>query len=505
VSATAGDTRTIGIAAHARARPDAVALVAGSARLTYPELDARVNRAARALQHFGVTAGDRIAIALRNRIEFFEVASAAARLDCEVVPVPWRSKRDEVAYLVEDSRARILVAEDDARETTATLPNAALHVGAEYEAALAAEVDEPVGEDGPAPVRFRYYTSGTTGRPKAVDRARPDVDTYLRGILTYPPMAGLTDPGEVHLVCGPLYHTAPCAFANYALLLGHTVVVMERFDAEECLQLIDRERVTWTHMVPINFVRILQLGDEKRDRYDVASIRKVLHAAAPCPVHVKRAIMEVFPPNTVWEYYGMTEGFATIVSPQEWARKPGTVGRPMPGVELKILDVDGRELPPGEAGVIHVSSPRGRFEYAGAPEKTSEAWRGDLFTVGDMGYLDGDGYLFLTDRMQDLIISGGANVYPAEVEALLLQHDAVADVAVIGIPDDEWGERVHAIVEPRTPVTPDDLIAFAREHLAHYKCPRSVELVERLPRDENGKVRKRELREPYWAGRDARI
>ena len=505
MSATAGDTRTIGIAAHARVRPDAVALVAGDRRLTYRQLDERVNRAARALIRNGAMSGDRIAIALRNGIEFFEAASAAARLDCEVVPVPWRSKRDEIAYLVADSNARVLLAEEDARETTASLDVAVLHAGHEYETALAREDPAPSGDEGPAPVRFRYYTSGTTGRPKAVERARPDIDTYLNGILSYPPMAGLTEPGEVHLVCGPLYHTAPCAFANYALLLGHAVAVMERFDAEECMQLVDRERVTWTHMVPINFVRILQLPDELRAPVDVSSVRKVLHAAAPCPVHVKRAIMEVFPPDTVWEYYGMTEGFATIASPQEWSRKPGTVGRPMPGVELKILDANGREVPAGEVGVIHVSSPRGRFEYAGAPEKTSAAWRGDLFTVGDMGYVDDDGYLFLTDRMQDLIISGGANVYPAEVESILLQHDAVADVAVIGIPDDEWGERVHAIVEPRASVMPDELVGFARERLAHYKCPRSVELVERLPRDENGKVRKRELREPYWAGRDARI
>jgi long-chain acyl-CoA synthetase len=207
----------------------------------------------------------------------------------------------------------------------------------------------------------------------------------------------------------------------------------------------------------------------------------------------------------VWEYYGMTEGFATIVSPEEWNAKPGSVGQPMPGVELKILDANGREAGPGEVGVIFVSSPRGRFEYAGAPEKTSSAWRGELFTVGDMGYVDADGYLFLTDRMQDLIISGGANVYPAEVESVLLQHPAVADAAVIGVPDDEWGERVHAIIEPRAALTPDEVIAFAREHLAHYKCPRSVALVDALPRDENGKVRKRELREPYWAGRNARI
>lgn len=500
------DISALGIAAHARAEPGRAAIVARDRRVTFAELDAGANRAARALQRLGVGSGDRVALALRNGPEFFEAANGAARLDAEVVSAGWRLKTDELAYLVADSGARVVVAEPDARETTAQLGVRALHLGGEYEAAIAGEEAGPIeGVDEPAPIRFRYYTSGTTGRPKAVERSRSSVERYIQTMLAYPPMEGLTGPGETHLVCGPLYHTGPCAFANYASLLGHTIVLLNRFDAEACLTAIERERVAWTHMVPINFVRILSLPHHVVRRYDLSSLRKVLHAAAPCPPSVKRAIMNVFPPGVVWEYYGMTEGFATIISPDEWLRKPGSVGRPMPGVELKILAEDGTEMPRNETGLVYLSSPRGRFTYAGAPEKTAEAWHGELFTVGDMGYLDDDGYLFLTDRKQDLIITGGANVYPAEVESVLHAHPAVADAAVIGVPDDEWGESVRAIVETRGSVTADELIAFCRDRLANYKCPRAIELVDALPRDENGKVRKRELREPYWAGRTTRI
>jgi long-chain acyl-CoA synthetase len=323
-------------------------------------------------------------------------------------------------------------------------------------------------------------------------------------MLAYPLLDGLTSPDEVHLACGPLYHTAPRAFASYALLLGQTLVLVRSFDAAECLQLIERKRVTWTHMVPINFVRILALQNPHAS--DLSSMKRVLHAAAPCPVEVKRRIIDLFPTETVWEYYGMTEGLATMISPGEWLEKPGSVGRAAPGIEVHILDEDGRELPPGQVGLVYVTPMAGvRFSYAGAPEKTEEAWRGELYTVGDMGRLDDDGYLFLTDRKQDLIISGGANVYPAEVEAVLYAHPAVGDCAVIGVPDPEWGEQVKAIVEPRGEVTAEELIAFCRTNLAHDKCAKSVDFVDALPRDPNGKVRKRELRDRYWAAKGRKI
>ena len=497
--------RRFGVAAHARARPDATALVADDRRITYGELDAGVNRAAHAFRKRGVVPGDRVAVALRNRPEFFEAALAAARLGADVIPLSWRFKRDEVRAIVDDANARLVIAEADAHETMHDLP--ALHLGGPYEDALAAEPGTaPDGALDPAPVFYRYYTSGTTGVPKAVERPKPSLDAYLAGVLGYPTMQGVTSEGDVHLVCGPLYHTAPCAFGNYALLLGQTIVLMTHFDAEHALRLFERDRVTWTHMVPINFVRILALPDDTRARYDLSSTKRILHAAAPCPVDVKRRIMDVFPDDTVLEYYGMTEGLATIIPPDEWLKKPGSVGRAGPGLEVSIRDDEGNELAAGEVGLVYVSPMGGvRFEYGNAPDKTAQAWLGDRYTVGDMGYLDEDGYLFLTDRKVDMIISGGANIYPAEVEAVLYRHPAVGDCAVIGVPDDEWGEAVLAVVEPRAPVTGDDLIAFCRANLAHYKCPRLVELVDKLPRDESGKVRKRELRDPHWADRERKI
>ncbi|MFN2544014.1 MAG: AMP-binding protein [Actinomycetota bacterium] len=487
----------LGIAAHARRNPWKTAISDGDRQVSFGELHGRSCRAAHLLRGLGIGPEQRLAVALPNCPEFFEVSAAAAMLGAEVVPISWRATADELGYLVGDSGATVLVAESDRDVAAAVLSLD------EYERLLVAEPDTPPQDSlDPAPTFYRAYTSGTTGRPKAVDRPHPTVERYLQSMLRYPLLQGLTDPGEVHLACGPVYHTAPRAFAAYALLLGQSVVLMRHFDAKECLRLIERHRVTWTHMVPINFVRILALPNA-RD-FDLSSVKRVLHAAAPCPVDVKRRVMDLFPRNTVWEYYGMTEGLATMISPSEWLRKPGSVGRAAPDLEVHILDDEGREVPRGEVGLVYVPPMAGvRFSYAGAPEKTAEIWRGDLYTVGDMGYVDEDGYLFLVDRKQDLIISGGTNIYPAEVEAVLYGHPAVGDVVVIGVPDPEWGEQVKAIVEKRADVTELELIEFCRERLAHDKCPKSVDFVEQLPRDPNGKVRKRELRDRYWdaAGR----
>jgi long-chain acyl-CoA synthetase len=271
------------------------------------------------------------------------------------------------------------------------------------------------------------------------------------------------------------------------------------FDAETCLATIEREKVTWITCVPTHFVRILALPDEVRNRYDLSSLKAVMHSAAPCPSDVKAAIMDFFPPGVVWEVYGGTEGAMTVCSPQEALEKRGSVGRAFPpGTEIKVFDLQGNPLPPGVPGLIY-GQPMMGFRYRGARDLDKQTWHGELFTLGDVGCLDEDGYLFITDRLKDMIISGGANIYPAEVEATLFNHAAVGDAAVIGVPDMHWGEKVKAIVELRGPASEADIIAFCRKHLAHYKCPTSVDFVERLPRDPNGKIRKRELREPYWA------
>jgi long-chain acyl-CoA synthetase len=511
-----------GVAAFARRTPTKPALVDGQRIVSFADLNRRMNQLASALRTLGIGAGDRIALALRNRVEWFEVAGAASRAGVTVVPVSWRSMHDEVAYLVEDSGSLAVFAEADATDVMAGLP--AVFLGQQYEEMLDAEDGEPLAMSTDRPlIGFRYYTSGTTGRPKAIEGELPtgeELEVLRRAFM--PPVTaaqpgadgirplgrgqteGLEDGDEVHLLVGPAYHTAPGTFASRALQYGQTVVVMPHFDAEECLRLIERHRVTWSHMVPINFVRILKLPDAVRLHYDLSSVRRILHAAAPCPVEVKRSVMELFPTGSIYEYYGATEGLATVCPSDEWERKPGSVGRAAPGVEVRVFDDHGEPLPPGEVGTVYFS-PMMRFAYASAPEKTQAAWRGEFFTAGDMGYVDGDGYLFLTDRKIDMIISGGANVYPAEVEAVLIAHPAVMDVAVFGVPDPEWGERVHAMVELGTAAGTDDLLQFCRQRLAHYKCPTTVQVVERLPRDPNGKIRKRVLRAPYWEGAPRQI
>jgi long-chain acyl-CoA synthetase len=305
----------------------------------------------------------------------------------------------------------------------------------------------------------------------------------------------------VHLLAGPLYHTGPASYAQVHLLIGATVVMMERFDAPECLRLIDRHRVTNSFMVPTHFARILMLDEVERRGFDLSSLRLVLHSAAPCPPHVKRGIMRVFPPGVVTEFYGASECGASRISAEEWERKPGSVGRPWPGHEVRILDEEGRPCRTGEIGLIYVRGPRMDFRYRGAEDKTRSAFRDGFFTAGDLGWLDADGYLFIADRRTDLIITGGANVYPAEVEAVLMAHPEVADAAVVGIPDEEMGQSVLAVVElrPGATATAGDLIAFCRRDLAHYKCPRRVELVDRLPREPQGKVRRYELAARYGA------
>ena len=409
-----------------------------------------------------------------------------------VVPVSTRLTSGEVAYLVADSGASAVVHDGSpvAEAAAAQAGAPALHI----DAVVAHPRDDPPTEDYlGTPVVAMTYTSGTTGRPKGITRAAPPALRH-----TPPnPFASFWGfgPDDVHIMCGPMYHTAPSAYALMSLGEGGRVVIMAKWDATECLRLIETERVTTAQMVPANFIRILEADWSVFDR---SSVRKVLHAAAPCPVPVKRRIIEVFPPDTVWEYYGASEGMATVISPAQWLAKPGSVGRPFPGLSVRIAGEDGAPLPAGEVGTVFVSAFSGqRFSYHNAPEKTDEAWHDDYFSVGDMGWLDEDGYLFLADRRTDLIISGGVNVYPAEVEAALIEDDEVVDAAVIGLPDARMGQRVHAVVEMRPGAARDAeaLQASLAGRLADFKVPRTVEFVDELPREPNGKVLKRRLRE----------
>jgi long-chain acyl-CoA synthetase len=359
---------------------------------------------------------------------------------------------------------------------------------------VAAEAADDV--DDPALGSQMLYTSGTTGRPKGVFRDEASLATAV--MLA---RAAYRD-GNVHLLTGPLYHAAPLLFSmNAPLIAGVPVVVMPAWDPEEALRLIERHHVTHTHMVPTMFHQLLALPDDVRARYDVSSLHNVLHGAAPCPVGVKQRLIEWLGP-VVNEYYAATEGLGTWVDARTWLQKPGTVGKPVPDDQVVVADEEGNPTPPGEVGLVWFKASEVPFEYYKDRAKTQSSYRERHFTLGDMGYVDDDGFLFLTDRSANLIISGGVNIYPAEVDAVLLDHPAVADAAVIGVPNPEWGEEVLGVIELRAGAEQsrdlaDELVDFCRDRLAHYKCPRRVEFVDQLPRQDNGKIYKRLLRDRY--------
>ncbi|MGA8369382.1 MAG: AMP-binding protein [Acidimicrobiales bacterium] len=485
-----------GIAAVARHDPRRPAIVCGDRRDTFGDLDADANRWAHFFARAGVGHGDRVAVMLGNRPEVFAAWTGAARLGALIVPVSYRFTASEVAYMVADSEAAAFVYDNEAVALPAIEGIDTLHAAASVEDPewRRLPTDPPERDFLGSPTIFMNYTSGTTGKPKGIARAWPVPAGENMAPQPFTELWGWR-PDDVHLLCGPAYHTAPGNYALSHLLEGARVVIMPRFDADLCLSLIETERVTTSHMVPANFVRLLEVDWSS---YDRTSVRKILHAAAPCPVAVKRNVMEMFPPGSVWEYFGMSEGFVSLISPEQWLAKPGSVGPPMAGISIKILDGEGAELPPGEVGSIYVSALSGfRFEYHNAADKTAATWRDDFFTVGDLGWLDEDGFLFIADRRVDLIISGGVNIYPAEIESVLAEHPEVVDSAVFGLPDEKMGQRVHALVELRPGSTQreESLLAFMRERLAPFKLPRRIELVDRLPREPSGKVLKRQLRD----------
>ena len=451
---------------------------------------------------------------LPNSVEFFEAWAGANKAGASVVLVNWHLKTDELAYILRDSGARALVVHADLHEffgpaLEATSGCELLVVGDRYgaggyEEAIAAVIDAPAVALGAltAPV---FYTSGTTGRPKGVVHGQADPDAAARNMEGQLLLWGWSGD-DVYLLSGPAYHAGPGGFTMAALYVGAPTVVLPTFDASEWLRLVDHHRVTCSFMVPAHFIRILEVPDDERASADLSSLRLIVHAGAPCPVPVKRRIIDALAPGEIAELYGMSEGGATRISSSEWLERPGSVGTPWPGTEVRILDEDGAPVPTGETGIIYVRPPGGAgFTYHDDPDKTASAWRDGAFTVGDVGRLDADGYLYLTDRASDMVIRGGVNVYPREVEDVLHEHPAVVDCAVFGIPDDRLGEQLHAVVEVRFPVAADELREHCRAHLADFKVPASVELVDELPRQPNGKVLKRLLRDPHWADRETRI
>ncbi|MEN8651364.1 acyl-CoA synthetase [Streptomyces sp. 21So2-11] len=510
-----------GFWAQATANPDRVILVAPDGEeWTAGRLHAAVNQLVHGLRAAGLERGDSFAVVLPNGVEFFTAYLAASQAGLYLVPVNHHLVGPEIAWIVADSGAKVLIAHERfADAATAAADEAKLPASHRY-AVGALEGSRPYAEllDGQSESTpddrtlgwVMNYTSGTTGRPRGIRRplsGRLPEESHLGGFLGIFGIKAFDD--NVHLVCSPLYHTAVLQFAGAALHIGHPLVVMDKWTPEDMLRLIDRHACTHTHMVPTQFHRLLALPEDVRTAYDVSSMRHAIHGAAPCPDHVKRAMIDWWG-HCVEEYYAASEGGGAFATAGDWLKKPGTVGRAWPISELAVFDDDGNRLPPGELGTVYMKMSTGGFSYHKDEGKTKKNRIGDFFTVGDLGVLDEDGYLFLRDRKIDMIISGGVNIYPAEIEAALLTHPAVADAAAFGIPHPEWGEEVKAVVEVADGHPPDDalaadILALCEQRLARYKRPRTVDFIETMPRDPNGKLYKRRLREPYWEGQERAV
>ena len=515
----------------AEERPDDLALADDAGTRTFAELDERVNRTIDALRSAGLGEGDTIAIVSGNRNEWFELALACANTGITHVPVNWHLVAPEIAYIVADSGARAVMAGhryvdevakalDDERSAGVEL---ALVAGADSTGRFTSFDDFVAGGDPAEPENQSFggpmfYTSGTTGNPKGVRSSLAAMEPGTTPEVWHLIGAGFSQLMEVPGVtalCGPVYHSAQWAFSFLPMMAGSATVMQHRYDSAELLDLIDRHDVTNIHLVPTQMKRLVDLPDEVKAGYDGSSMKLVLHGAAPCPPVVKRALIDWWGP-IITEYYGSTEAsIVTMITAEQWLAKGGSVGPAMPNMEIMVVGDDGSHLDPGQDGTLYFRSTMGMdFEYHNAPDKTAESHlEPGVFTTGDVGHLDEDGYLWLSDRKIDMIISGGVNIYPAEIEQVLGGHPLVADVAVIGVPNEEYGEEVKAIVVLNDAGAAsgdgDDptatLAAYCREHLAGYKCPRSYDVADELPRTGTGKVQKRKLRDPYWEGHDRTI
>ena len=498
---------------HARSRPAQRALVlAESGRaLSYAELEQRSNQAAHFFRSQGLKRGDAVAIFLENHPRYLEVVWGAQRAGLVFIAVSSRLSASELDYILKDSGAKLVISSSFAvrifAAVDADVPRWLFDVGTglwgDLDAALAWHSADPIADE--APGIDMPYSSGTTGRPKGIRRPLPDVQPLGAPDTLIKLAKGLYGFGAdtVYLSPAPLYHAAPLRWSMTVQALGGTVVLMEKFDPAKALAAIERYKVTQSQWVPTHFVRLLKLPAQQRDAFDLSSHRLAVHAAAPCPVEIKRAMLDWWGP-IIHEYYSSSEGVGfTTVGPAEWQSKPGTVGKPVHGI-VHVLDEDGRELPAGEDGVIFFQTPT-RVAYHNDPEKTASAYndRG-WFTLDDIGHVDDEGYLYLTDRRSFMIISGGVNIYPQEIENRLVVHPKVADAAVIGVPDEEMGEKVLAVVQPVPGCDAgeglaSELEAWCRAELSGVKVPRSFDFVDELPREPTGKLLKGVLRQQYRA------
>ena len=505
-------------------KPAVIDAATGAVR-TYGELNDRSNQLAQLMWARGLRRGDHVSILMENHIAYFDVVWAAMRSGLYLTTVNRYLTGEEAGYIVDNSESKVLVTSralaEAASEIKPHAPQCATYLmvdGAidgfeDFDAAIGAYPAEPLAEE-PAG-SFMLYSSGTTGRPKGILRPLVEGQSIAED---NPAVAGLlralwgVDENTVYLSPAPLYHSAPVGFCQGMQAVGGTVVMMRRFDPVQALEAIDRYEVTHSQWVPTMFTRMLKLPEGERSGFDLSSHKVAIHAAAPCPPEVKRQMLDWWGP-ILYEYYAGTElnGF-THCGPEEWLAHPGTVGKSILGV-IHICDEDGNELPTGEPGIVYFELPMVAFEYLKDPEKTKDAQHpehANWSALGDVGYLDEEGYLYLTDRATFMIISGGVNIYPQEIEDAMVMHPKVADVAVIGVPNPEMGEEVKAVVQPVEGVTPDEalaeeLVAYAREHIAHYKCPKSVDFRDELPRLPTGKLYKRLLKDEYWGKTGSRI
>ena len=504
------------VSTHAAAQPDKPAIIEDDRVTTWAEFEAVSNRWANVLVSLGVRAGTKIVWCGMNSTEVVVMIAAARKSGAVAVPLNYRLTPVEAGYVIDNSDATVVLFDVEQNSqlepAVSECPNVSAWVAFRGDApswaqsmeklASTAPETPPQVEVGEATGATMIYTSGTTGRPKGALRSRTNLEAAMAlfGLIGY-------QPGEIYLTTGPLYHSGPLGFMAPAQLVGGTVVVQRRFDPEDWLRLVQKHRVTTTFSAPTPIRRVVDLPAETIARYDTSSLARVIANAAPWPFELKRRYIDAFGNTSLWEVYGSTElGVDTVLTPSDQLRKPGSCGLPAPGVELALFDDDGnRVTEPRVPGELYVRSAGAFDTYYKAQEKYESSRRGDWLTVGDVAYVDEEGYYYICDRKNDMIISGGMNIYPAEIEAALLEHPGISDVAVFGIPSDEWGEAVHAVLVEREPVSDDDLTAFSRERLASYKVPRSFSRISEIPRTASGKTLKRDLRAPYWENTQTRV
>ena len=501
----------MGIAYHAKKLPENKAIISEYGNRTFFELNANCNKFANYLLENGLQPGDAIAIVCKNRPEFLEALFGPLRIGLRITPINWHLTPEEICYIVENCEAKVVVCDagftDFFEAINEANPDVKL-LSVDGDNSLAKPFLKTISDfdesdiTAPTAGRSMLYTSGTTGRPKGVFRKEnpPPSKTEQLTLDT-----AAFDPVSDFSICpGPAYHAAPLGLnINISLMAGVGVYLMDKWDAEKMLSLIDEHKCTHTHMVATMFHRILRLPEETKAKYDLSSMRWILHGAAPCPVEVKQGMMDWMGP-ILYEYYAATEGGGCFIQPEEWLKKPGSVGKANEGTEVKILDDNFDEVEVGEEGTIYFSAPsKGRFEYYKAKEKTSGAYWGDYFTMGDIGYCDEDGYHFLTGRSADTIISGGTNIYPQEIDNVLLMHEKVSEVCCVGVPNKEWGEEIKAVINLESGADPDlvlkELHAMAEEKLSGFKKPKSYEFwEEELPRLPTGKIQRNLVKKRFW-------